>query len=53
MRVNLRRGNAFMAQQRLNIHQLYILFQESRRESMPELVRRDFLFNAGLLDQLE
>jgi hypothetical protein len=52
MGVNLRSGNAFMAEQRLNIHQLYVFFQQARGVSMPELVRRDFLGDAGLVNQL-
>lgn len=50
--INLCRGNAFMAQQGLNIYQLYILFQQPGGVSMSELVQRDFLDNAGLGDQL-
>lgn len=51
MGVNLRGGNALMAQQRLNIRKLHIFFKQSGRVSVPELVRRDFLIDAGLVDQ--
>lgn len=52
MRVNLRRRNAFVPEQRLDVDQLHILFQQPRGVGVPELVRRDFLLNSGLVDQL-
>ena len=52
MGINLRGGNAFMAEQGLNIDQLHVFFQQAGGVSVPELVRRHFLVNAGFLDQL-
>ncbi len=50
--INLRGGDALMAQQGLDVDQLGVVLQEPGSVGMPQLVRGDGFLDAGLLDQL-
>ena len=52
MGVNLGGGDTFMAQQGLNILQLYVFFQQPGGVSVAELMRRDLFVDASFVDQL-
>jgi len=41
-----------MVEQRLNVYQLHVFFQQAGGVSMPKLVRRNYLFNVSFIDQL-
>ena len=52
VRVNFRRADGRVAEQFLDYAQIRAMFQQMRREAVPQHVRRDVALDAGALDAI-